>query len=154
MNPELLSQLNDILLPEPVGWWPLASSVWFILVGWLGILIGLSWYFWQRHKKSVYRRHAIQQLKQLGNERSASEWLTHYNALLKQVAITTYGRNACAGLTDQAWLKFLHQKAAFIEQPPALEKLARRYQPQVELSEPDKAALQYFAQRWIKEHHL
>ncbi|WP_044412327.1 DUF4381 domain-containing protein [Thiomicrospira microaerophila] len=149
-----LDLLEDIILPEPIGLWPLASSVWVTLFIVLAVLIGLIWYFWQRHKKAAYRREAIANLSDLA-QRDDTEFLSQLNALLKQVAITTYGRAACGGLNNQAWLAFLKSKAAFIEHPNALQKLEQRYQAQPNpLTPPERESLIYFAQRWIREHHL
>ncbi|UQB42211.1 DUF4381 domain-containing protein [Thiomicrospira microaerophila] len=149
-----LDLLEDIIVPEPIGWWPLASSVWVTLFILLGVLIGLVWYFWQRHKKAAYRRYAIDQLTGL-SQLDDTSLLNQLNALLKQVAMTTYGRASCSGLNHQAWLRFLHQKASFVEQPKALEKLEQRYQAQPPaLSSQEREALIYFAKRWIQEHHL
>jgi predicted negative regulator of RcsB-dependent stress response len=149
-----LDLLEDIIVPEPIGWWPLASSVWVTLFILLAVLVGLVWYFWQRHKKAAYRRYALSQMENF-NQLSDSDLLNQLNALLKQVAITTYGRAQCGGLNHQAWLRFLHQKASFVEQPKALAKLEQRYQAQPpELSAQEREALIYFAKRWIREHHL
>jgi len=149
-----LDLLEDIVIPEPVVWWPLASSVWVTLFIVLAVLIGLIWYFWQRHKKAAYLRYALAQMAKF-SQLDDNELLNQINALLKQVAITTYGRASCGGLNHQAWLRFLHQKASFVEQPKALAKLEQRYQAQPpELSAQERDALIYFAKRWIREHHL
>lgn len=153
MNRPELEQLKDIILPEPIGWWPLASSVWITLLIITVLIIGLVWYFWQRHQQAVYRRYAQQKLVQ-SHELDDATFLYQVNALLKQVAITTYGRQTCAGLNQQAWLSFLHQKASFIEQPDAIKKLESYYQAEFELSRDERQAIAEYARRWIKEHHL
>lgn len=154
MNPEWLAQLEDIVLPDPVGWWPLSINVWVTLITLIIILTALIWYLLQRHKSARYRREANQQLKQL-RQLDDSELLKQLNQLLKQVAMTAYGRQSCAGLDQQAWLMFLKSKAAFLQQPQALERLQQRYQINAEpLTEPERAALFYYAEHWIKGHHL
>lgn len=157
MNAELLAQLDDILLPPAVGWWPLAGSVWMTLITLLGIGVGLGWYFWRRHQLYAYRRHALHQLQQLNalSPQDDQAWLSQMNALLKQVAITVYGRQACAGLNHQAWLSFLKNKAGFIEQPEAMQRLEQRYHANaLSLSAAEREAILYYARQWIQEHHL
>ena len=154
MNGDWLNQLEDIVLPPEIGWWPLASSVWITLITLLGLLIGLVWYFLQRHKAAAYRREAKRQLKTFSTM-SDRDFLIALNQLLKQVAITAYGRKSCAGLNHQAWIGFLKTKASFLEQPAALSYLEQRYQLEnLNLSENERAALDYYAHHWISGHHL
>jgi hypothetical protein len=154
MNTELLAQLDDIILPPAVGWWPLASSVWMVLITLVGLGLGLGWYFWQRYHHNAYRRAALRQLQQLPQDDDTA-WLIQLNALLKQVAITVYGRQACAGRHQQAWLDFLRQKAGFIEQPEAMRLLTQAYQAQpITLSRHQREAILFYANQWIREHHL
>ncbi|HEY9017956.1 DUF4381 domain-containing protein [Thiomicrospira sp.] len=154
MNPEALQQLEDIIIPPAIGWWPLASSVWISLISLLGLVVALVWYFRQRHKQRLYRRLAKQELQQI-NQFDDQTFLIQINQLLKQVAITTYGRQTCAHLDQQAWLDFLQSKAQFIKMPKAFELINQRYQMQrPALSKQDKAQIQRYAQRWISGHHL
>ncbi|MGE4503658.1 MAG: DUF4381 domain-containing protein [Thiomicrospira sp.] len=154
MNTELLSQLEDIMLPPAVGWWPLATSVWMVLITLFGLAAGIGWYSLQRYRYNAYRRAALRQLRQLPQDDDAA-WLHQLNALLKQVAITVYGRQACAGLNQQAWLDFLRQKAGFIEQPEAMHLLTQHYQAQpITLSRHQREAILFYAKHWIEEHHL
>lgn len=151
MNP--LEQLEDIILPEAIGWWPLAGSVWITLFIFTGLFSGLIWYFFKAKKDNAYRKQAnlsLANLKQL----EGAEFLIELNKLLKQVAITTYGRHICAALDGQAWLDFLRHKAAFLAQPPALVKLIARFESNIELTSQEKASLIHYTQHWIKGHHL
>ena len=154
MNLDALQQLEDIIIPSAVGWWPLASSVWISLILLLGLLVALVWYFRLRHKQRLYRRLAKQVLNQT-DQTNDPQFLIEINQLLKQVAITTYGRQACAHLDNQAWLDFLHAKAQFIKMPDAFKYISQRYQTNLApLSEQDKHQIQRYAQQWIAGHHL
>ena len=154
MNLDALEQLEDIIIPPIVGWWPLASSVWISLISLLGLIVALIWYIRQRHKQRVYRRLANAYLKQT-DQTDDQTFLIEINRLLKQVAITTYGRQACAHLDQQAWLDFLKSKAQFIRMPKAFKLINQRYQTDLPaLSSKDKAQIQRYAQRWIAGHHL
>lgn len=154
MNPELMAQMAPLIEPPSVGWWPLASSVWISLVIVLGVLAGLITYLLQRHRNNAYRREALTQLPQW-SELDDAEFLQQVNKLLKQVAISTYGRPACAGLNQSQWLAFLQSKAGFIEQPEALKCLDMRYQAQPKpLQRKEREAIMFYVKNWIKAHHL
>ncbi len=113
----LLEQLHDIHLPDTVSWWPLAPG-WYLLI----IILLLFIFFLFRLSKKLrsaykekfihnYRRIALKQLKQLQSDYQQHQSITHYvaalNGLLKQVAITAYGRSAVATLVDYHWFSFL-----------------------------------------------
>lgn len=152
----LLAQMHDLQLPDPVTWWPLANSVWSLIVGILGLFIGLSWYYWVRHKNNRYRREALAQLKHALTDpknQSPTQQIMILNRLLKQVAITHYGRARVAPLTGQAWVDFLQETAIYIDQPENLaENLQAGYQPLPISSLALKSCLDY-GTAWIKGHH-
>lgn len=153
INP-LAEQLHDILLPDPVGWWPLAASIWVLIIIILGIIIGLSAYFWHRYQQHKYRRTAISEIASWTEHPDDSQLLQQLNTTLKQVAITTYGRHQVAPLTDQAWLSFLNDKAQFIPQPDNINQLVGYYGLQKPLTPMQRQRLIQYTQQWIKEHHL
>lgn len=153
-NP-LVEQLHDILLPEAIGWWPLAASVWVVMIIFIGIIIGLIVYFYHRYQQHKYRRDAVIQINTHSGEINDREFITMLNGKLKQVAITTYGRYQVAALNDQAWLDFLADKALFIPQPSSIKLLTQHYTlDHKDISPTDRQALLNYAQQWIKEHHL
>jgi len=163
MNDSLsaLSQLNDIQLPDPVGWWPLAFSWWVVIFSFTVILVSAIWFYMDRHKRTAYRREAESKLKAILNDRSldTQQQVLHINALLKQVAITVYGRQKIAALNEQAWLAFLKSTTSFIEQPSELNPLLKQvYQPIETLDEGELnrrlITWQSYAHQWIKGHHL
>jgi len=103
MNNTLLSQLNDIYIPEAIGWWPPSQTLIGLVVGLGGIIIGISWYLWKQHRLNQYRGQAMYllnaALSETTNDRAK---IQATNKLLKQVAITHYGRNQIAALNGQA----------------------------------------------------
>jgi len=67
-DPASLQGLNDIVLPESAGWWPLASG-WYFLLGLL--LVFLTWFIYTsiKHRiKNRYRRTALNQLQLMTQE--------------------------------------------------------------------------------------
>lgn len=160
----ILNQLQDIQLPDPISWWPLAFAWWILILSVSSVLIGLVWYFREQRKRNAYRREAQEALSLIMHPKesnvSINEQVLAINSLLKQVALTTYGRVNVAKLNDQAWLDFLKKNASFIEQPIALKELFKlAYQAPTT----DKTLLinhqelltawQIYAQKWIKGHH-
>jgi preprotein translocase subunit YajC len=160
----VLNQLQDIQLPEPISWWPLAFSWWILILSFTSILVGTIWYFREQRKRNAYRREALEALSRIMQSKetypSLNEQILAINGLLKQVALTTYGRVNVAPLNDQAWLDFLQKNASFIPQPEALKTLFKvAYQaPTIETAQlkSEQALLtawQTYAEKWIKGHH-
>ena len=111
-DPASLQNLNDIVLPATVGWWPLATG-WYVLIGFL--LIALAWFSYQslhRWINNGYRRAALRKLQLLedrvhrAEERDAS--LRQIPVLLKRTALSVYPRSQVASLTGKDWFHFLN----------------------------------------------
>lgn len=164
---ELLNQLHDIVLPPAVGWWPLAFSWWVLIFSVASMCIGVIWFFLDRHKRNAYRREALAALDAIERnpDLCAQQKIAQTNGLLKQVALTAYGRAEVAALTDQAWCEFLHRNAHYIQQPSNLcACLTLAYQPIAPAlghlehhdEQEHQAALntwQTYARLWILGHH-
>lgn len=151
----MLSQLQDIVTPDPVGWWPPSQTLIGLLVGLGGILIGLSWYFWTQRKANQYRRQAKSLFEDaMAQATTPKQKLQQANKLLKQVAITTYGRKQVAALSGKAWTDFLKQTASYIDQPEHLpQNLSAIYHADQPLDEWELEATLHYVQSWIKGHH-
>lgn len=156
MTPEqqlLLNQLQDIALPDPIGWWPLSHLVWVVIVGMTGFLSGFIWYKIDQRRRLFYRKEAQTELNNiLAADITPSEKLLKLNALLKQVAITYYGRQAVAVLTGAAWQDFLKHNCVSIAQPDELDNLLKKAYAQ-QATEDDLQRFADYAQKWIKGHH-
>ena len=131
-DPASLQNLNDIVLPATVGWWPLAGG-WYVLIG-LALII-LAWYSYQmlqRWIKNRYRRAALDELRllansiqtgsiQTGNIQNAGKRdssLRQLPALLKRTALSAYPRKLVAPLSGDDWYGFLKsqlKKPAFTD---------------------------------------
>ena len=156
MTPEqqlLLSQLQDIALPDPIGWWPLSHLVWVVIVGMTGFLSGFIWYKIDQHRRLFYRKEAQTKLQKiLASKTSPSEKLLKLNTLLKQVTITYYGRQEVAALTGKTWQDFLKRNCVSISQPDDLDALLKKAYAQ-QATEEDLQRFADYAQKWIKGHH-
>lgn len=158
---QLLNQLEDIQLPDPIGWWPLSYSWWLLIFMFGMLLIGAIWYYFDQKKRNAYRTEALDCLNQLESlPNSPNQQLLAVNALLKKVALTCYPRTEVASLNSEEWLRFLAKTAKHIKQPKALaETLQRSYQAPSQdpiQQQMDTHALNHFkhyAVQWIKGHH-
>lgn len=115
-DPTSLQNLNDIVLPEAVGWWPLATG-WYFLFGLLLIILG--WFAYTSVRRWInnrYRRAALQQLQLLAEDIRNSDkrdtGLRQIPVLLKRTALSVYPRGQLASLTGKNWYDFLNSKVS------------------------------------------
>ena len=107
MNPDPLAQLRDIHLPAPVSWWPPAPG-WWGLVLLVLILSGLGAYIlFLSMRKKRHRRAALKELALLRKNSDSRVALEQLAALLRRVAIQSFGRKEVVGLTGRKWLELL-----------------------------------------------
>jgi len=115
-DPTSLQNLNDIVLPEAVGWWPLAIG-WYFLFGLLLVILTWLTYTWvRRWINNRYRRVALQQLQLLAedirNTDNRDTGLRQIPVLLKRTALSVYPRSQLASLTGRNWHDFLNSKVS------------------------------------------
>ena len=149
-----LDQLKDIHLPPLVDWWPPAPGWWLLAVL---VLAGLAWvilYLRRRAAKPDLRREAESELRQI-----ESAWREHQDdarlaaelsALLRRIAISLYPETDVAGMTGEAWLRWLDGRMG----EEAFEKGAGRalmesaYRPDATLDNPEM--LVTLVRRWLE----
>lgn len=115
MDPEQIP-LRDLHLPEAISWWPLAPGWWFVialaLLG-LGFLIRI---WWQTRSRGAARRYALRQLNDLlrGYEqhKDTVAFGADLSALLRRTMLAYAPRQDVAGLTGDAWLRWLDRDLA------------------------------------------
>lgn len=107
----LLEQLHDIDGLDPVSAWPLALG-WWVLIGVVVIcVVALIVYAirWLAFRRS-WKHDTLQKLATLEkglsdvNAREAAITLSEY---LRRISLKRFSRKECAGLTGEAWLKWL-----------------------------------------------
>ena len=113
-DPASLQNLNDIVMPATVSWWPLAPG-WYVVSGLL--LIALAWFGYkslQRWMGNRYRRAALSELhllaKGVQSATSRDSSLRQIPVLLKRTALSAYPRTQVASLSGQDWTCFLNSK--------------------------------------------
>ena len=111
-DPASLQNLNDIVLPADVGWWPLAGG-WYVVAA--IVLLSLAWLLyrllsgWRRNR---YRREALRELSTLDQAIRTTpgkmENLRQLAVLLKRTALSAYPRRQVAALAGEDWRTFLN----------------------------------------------
>ncbi|MBE9549104.1 MAG: DUF4381 domain-containing protein [Proteobacteria bacterium] len=159
-NPASLQNLNDIVMPANIGWWPLATG-WYFLLGLLLLVFAWSAYRLLQHwLKNRYRREALHKLQLLENsiqnstQRDAS--LRQIPVLLKRTALSAYPREQVASLTGKDWISFLNSCIKNIAFPePVASTLEQVAYSTGELGLVDSAsstALLSASRHWLKDH--
>jgi len=125
-DPASLQNLNDIVLPPPASWWPLATGWYFlfafslIVIAWVGFRLIRRWI------DNRYRRSALRELQLLAMDvqntgrRDAS--LRQLPALIKRTALSAYPRIQVASLSGHDWYDFLNSQ---LTQPVFTEPTTR-----------------------------
>lgn len=159
-DPASLQNLNDIVLPAAVGWWPWATG-WYVLSGLL--LIALAWLGYRSLRRWIdnrYRRAALRELQSLAEgmhdpeERDAK--LRQIPILLKRTALAVYPRSQVASLSGKDWFRFLNStvKNPLFNQSTAsiLNKISYSC-GELNAIDPDATtALLNASRHWLKKH--
>lgn len=108
MEQDPLSQLRDIHIPEPGGFWPPAPGWWLVLLIVIVLAVTIMVRIHRRRRKNAWYRIARRDLDRLTNHASGtSQWFSELNALLKQSALARYPDRQPQSLTGSGWVDFL-----------------------------------------------
>jgi uncharacterized protein DUF4381 len=134
MNP-LLEQLHDIEGIDSISVWPLAIGWWIIIFISLAILVFLGIYAikWIAFKRS-WKHDTLQKLALLESnfsDENAKDTVIALSEYLRRIAIRRFSRQECAGLTGEAWLKWLtlHDPEGYDWQNKAILLINMPYAP-------------------------
>jgi hypothetical protein len=150
--------LNDILIPDSVPLWP-PGPAWFV-VGAL-VVAALVWLGWRRYRhylQNAYRRRALALVDRIlvdsrSSDRSPADFVDDVSAILKRVALVSFGRKRVADLSGDGWVKFLNETGGRFESSVA-DTLAREYgRPETSgVSRDDLDQLASASRQWIGHH--
>ena len=148
-----LDNLNDIMVPPLVGFFPLAPGWYMVFL----LLVALLFHFaYQRHKayeKEQYRREAEEELEAL-NDKNRDNTIVLLG-LAKRVGIAAYGREAIVPLNGDAWWDFMeaHSKAMVkTDTRASIEKLL--YEEGVAFDACVFDAVFLMVSQWIETHKV
>jgi len=150
-----LQYLNDIVVPAPITWWPLAPG-WYLLAFFLLAMLGfLAYRQWRRWRQNGYRRQALRELSFLREDGTAGS-LRQLPILLKRAALSLWPREAVASLTGATWHRFLDETAGTDRfcsgAGETLELLAYAGHDVPELPQKEIAQLIEATEFWLKHH--
>lgn len=149
--------IGQLIEPNPISF-SFGAPGWYILLALVVLIFAIiALIFFLRHKKRKYRRQAIQQLQEMNeSELSSTLFLSKTMSTIKQVAITTYGRDNLVAIKGIDFINLLKKrnknKAIYSEE---IEKLFYNglYQNQ-DLSPSIKAKTIEESINWINQHHV
>ena len=155
---ELLAQLADIHLPEPVGFWPPAPG-WWLLAGlllvaavWLGRLLLAKWIRHRICAQALAELEACYEELLADTDESPGQirlrYLNAVNSVLRRVALVHFPPTCVASLSGSAWVDFLRQNgdASFMDEELAGALIRGRFQSSVDF---DVDALLALGRQWI-----
>lgn len=136
-----LSDLHDIVMPEPASAWPPAPGVW-VVSGLILLIAGMLFFRWfKTYRKNAYRRAALAELEQAGSVAEMGE-------ILRRTAIQAFGREAVIELQGEAWFQWLEAQPGL--QIP--EKVRRAWRSIYSSRAADSEALRDYVGKWVREH--
>lgn len=160
-----LDQLQPLIDPPPLPWWPPAPGWWLLAV----LLPLLGWGLWhllqrwrQRPRQSAaeqpfepLRQAALNELAELRKPYDgapAGPWLQQLNALLKRLCRERYPDSASHTLSSRAWLAFLDNRCPAAGLTRWMILVEGAYKPQCTLSDKAIEELEQAIVIWISKH--
>ncbi|WP_158931037.1 DUF4381 domain-containing protein [Acidisphaera sp. S103] len=144
-DPADLANLHDIVLPPAVPYWPPALGWWIVGFTLLAMALLVLARSMMRYRHNAYRREALRELDAIGPIRDSAT-AQDVSAVLKRVALVTFGREQVASLSGRFWLAFLDRTGpgtVFGQMLPL---------PGFDGSA-DGDMIAAAARRWIRHHH-
>lgn len=163
MNP--LDQLEPLLIPDAVGWWPPAPG-WWLLALLLPVLLWGARRLLERLPKlrrkpaseqplDPLREAALQELQHLSKPYDgapAGPWLQQINGLLKRLCRERYPDSHSHTLSSRAWLAFLDNRCPAAGLTRWMILVEGAYKPQCNLDDKAIEDLNQAVAIWIRKH--
>ncbi|PWJ44254.1 DUF4381 domain-containing protein [Sediminitomix flava] len=152
------NSIGQLIEPGPIaytydttGWKIVAATLVFLFV------LFILWKIY-RYLKNTYRREALQYFSTIENtDINLQKQVLEVNKLLKQVAITAYGRQKVISLQKEKWIDFLNSKSKKAIFSDSTEEVLNQYIYKSALSTQEvEQTKQYLdhARTWISKHEL
>jgi hypothetical protein len=145
-----LQNLNDIVVPSAVPWWPLAPGWYVLAVAAVLVLAVFAVLGWRRWRKNRYRRQALAELNEIREGEAGA--LQQLPALLKRVALSAWPRDSVAALSGTPWHIFLDDSAGLGQFRNGIGDLLDQLAYGKGLSEPEQNRLLEAAEIWLRQH--
>ena len=156
---ELLAQLADIHLPEPVSYWPPAIGWWILAAIVLVLLVILLRKFASSRRQQKICQYALAELQRCYDsyshadpasiDQSKLDYVNQFNTVVRRVALVHYPQGNVASLDGASWVDFIRQKgeSSLMTDDIATALQYGRFQTKCEV---DVDAMQSFGQQWIE----
>lgn len=147
-DPADLANMADLVLPEPILFWPPAAGVWIVGVTAGAMLAVMVWRALRRYRNDAYLRRAAAEIDALA--RGGSGATEAVSSVLKRAAIVAYGREEVASLTGSGWAAFIVQTTpTSIRTADLTARLADILAPDGHASDISKLVAQ--AKSWLRD---
>lgn len=164
MNP--LDQLQPLIKPAPVDWWPPAPGWWLLLL----LIPLLAWAIWRlrsvlpvvkvRQRRSEQpldpvRVAALAELASLPKPYDgapAGAWLQQINGLLKRLCRNHYPHSQSHTLNGRKWLAFLDNRCPAAGLTRWMILVEGAYKPECKLDDKAITGLTQAVDTWIRKH--
>lgn len=159
-----LDQLQPLILPEPVGFWPPAPGWWLLLI----LLPALGYGLWRARrllpKKTSsdtvepldpLRQAALVELAQMPKPYDgapAGAWLQQINGLLKRLCRNHYPYSQSHTLNGRKWLAFLDNRCPAAGLTRWMILVEGAYKPECKLDDKAINGLTQSVETWIRKH--
>jgi hypothetical protein len=153
---ELLDQLEPIVVPAPVSWWPQAPGWSYLGIFLLFVILFLAWRYLKKRRANRYRRDALSELALLEkslDDAASADLVAGVAALVRRTAMARYGREQVAACFGDRWLAFLDAKCRQpgFSQGAASVLASAPYDGRA--SREEAIAAIAAARVWIRSHH-
>ena len=163
MNP--IDQLQPLIDPPPILWWPPAPG-WWVLAVLLPLLGWALWRLlrnWRRRAPKVAAEQTLDPLRQAALDElarlskpydgaPAGPWLQQLNALLKRLARAHYPQDHSHTLSGRAWLAFLDSRCPAAGLTRWMILVEGGYRANCSLDDKAIEGLQQAIATWIRKH--
>ena len=162
MNP--LDQLEPLIAPAPISWWPPAPG-WWLLALLLLVVIWAAVRLLKRLRKRVkqtqqndtldpLRQAALTELESLHKpyDQDAGPWLQQLNNILKRLCREHYPQSNSHTLSSRAWLAFLDTRCPAAGLTRWMILVEGAYKPQCRLDDKAIDGLHQAVSTWIRKH--
>lgn len=163
MNP--LEQLEPLIAPPPVGWWPPAPGWWVLALLLIALLAWAIRAYKRRPRKAKKtsnapalepaRLAALAELNQLQKPYygvAAGPWLQQLNALLKRLCRQRYPDSNSHVLNGREWLAFLDNRCPAAGLTRWMVLVEGTYKPNCLLDDKAIEGLNSAVETWIRKH--
>ncbi|PCI76251.1 MAG: hypothetical protein COB20_11185 [SAR86 cluster bacterium] len=156
---ELLAQLADIHLPEPVSYWPPAIGWWILAASALVLLVILFRKFANSQRQQKICQYALAELQRCYDsysqadpaniDQSKLDYVNQFNTVVRRVALVHYPQANAASLDGASWVDFIRQKgeSSLMTDDIAAALQYGRFQSKCDV---DVDAMQRFGQQWVE----